>query len=348
MNWIYTLSIYTDEKDWVRAWTVESNRLDAMFRVITDRRKKIGRALAVYIIQRLRLAFNLGGGSRYYAAINTLRYLTDNYLSSDIYDELEQLSDIELLTRIEEFIRQRIPLTTPATRDLRNVLSATLSDVTDREKEAEERRFTGFFKPYIGDDANESFDSIEEAYSDEEIDDFIGKTFNLQKIENVYRRNKYGSNQLYASTRCIKCGRKKRVFLSNLVNDPDKYGSCICSDENIDSRIENAEKLYTNKKRLSTNTSGYTGVSFVKNYGGAPYNKWRAYIEVDGTRTYLGDFDTKKEAITARKKAGEKGIQWYKENRSKLVKNVRRRTKKYQTSKYRDTLEKTKTKINKE
>ena len=31
MNWIYTLSIYTDEKDWVRAWTVESNRLDAMF-----------------------------------------------------------------------------------------------------------------------------------------------------------------------------------------------------------------------------------------------------------------------------------------------------------------------------
>ena len=185
--------------------------------------------------------------------------------------------------------------------------------------------------------------NIEEAYSDEELDDLTGRTFNLQKIENIYRRKKYDTPQLFAHTRCIKCGREKRVFLSNLINDPEKYGSCICSDTNLDSKIDNIEKLYSNKKKLKTNTSGYNGVSFVKTYAGQPYNKWRAYIEVDGVRTYLGDFDIKKDAVKARKEAGEKGIKWYKENRNKLVKNIRRRTKKYKTSKYRDTLEKTKT-----
>lgn len=111
-----------------------------------------------------------------------------------------------------------------------------------------------------------------------------------------------------ADTICTKCGRTKQVFLSNLVNDPEKYGSCICSDENIDSRIDYAKELYTGGRKLSSNTSGYTGVSFVKTYKGQPYNKWRAYIEVDGKRTYLGDFEKKKDAVAARKEAGEKGV----------------------------------------
>ena len=59
---------------------------------------------------------------------------------------------------------------------------------------------------------------------------------------------------------------------------------------------------------LRNNASGYTGVSFVKTYKGQPYNKWRAYIEVDGKRTYLGDFEKKKDAVAARKEAGEKGV----------------------------------------
>lgn len=180
-------------------------------------------------------------------------------------------------------------------------------------------------------------DYLEETYSDEELDDMIGKVYNLQKIQNIYRRKKYDDERLFAHTVCTNCGREKRVFLSNLINDPDKYGSCICSDTNIDAKIDNIQQLYNGSKKIASNTSGYTGVSFVKTYRGEPYNKWRAYIEVDGVRTYLGDFTSKAKAIKARKEAGEKGIKWYKDNRNKLMRDMRRKTKKYTNSKYRET-----------
>ncbi|MCK9470180.1 MAG: hypothetical protein M0Q88_00310 [Bacilli bacterium] len=178
---------------------------------------------------------------------------------------------------------------------------------------------------------------IEEKYSKEELDDMIGDVHNIQKIDNIFRRKKYGKKRLFAHTVCINCGREKTVFLSNLINDPDKYGSCVCSDTNIEAKIDNIQDLYSGKKKLSNNTSGYTGVSFVKTFKGEPYNKWRAYIEIDGVRTYLGDFTSKAKAIKARKEAGEKGIKWYKDNRNKLMRDVRRRSKKYKTSKYRET-----------
>ena len=165
----------------------------------------------------------------------------------------------------------------------------------------------------------------------------IGKVYNIQKITNIFRRKKYGDKRLFAHTVCTKCGREKTVFLSNLVNDPDKYGSCICSDTNLDAKLDTIDALYSGRKKLASNTSGYTGVSFVKTYKGKPYNKWRAYIEVDGVRTYLGDFTAKSKAIKARKEAGEKGIKWYKDNRNKLLRDIRRRSKKYKTSKYRET-----------
>ena len=187
------------------------------------------------------------------------------------------------------------------------------------------------------DDLNPLGETLTETYDEDELSDFKDKIFNIQKIENIYRRKKYGEKQLFARCTCTKCGREKKVFLSNLINDPEKYGSCICSDNYIDSKIDKISKMYSNKKKLSSNTSGYTGVSYVKSYGGEPYNKWRAYIEIDGKRNYLGDFTSKNDAIEARKEAGEKGIKWYRENRSKLIKDVRRRTKKTDKSKYRDT-----------
>lgn len=187
------------------------------------------------------------------------------------------------------------------------------------------------------DDLNPLGETLTETYDEDELSDFKDKIFNIQKIENIYRRKKYGEKQLFARCTCTKCGREKRVFLSNLINDPEKYGSCICSDTYIDSKIDKISKMYSNKKKLSNNTSGYTGVSYVKSYGGEPYNKWRAYIEIDGKRNYLGDFTSKNDAVEARKEAGEKGIKWYRENRSKLIKDVRRRTKKTDKSKYRDT-----------
>lgn len=182
--------------------------------------------------------------------------------------------------------------------------------------------------------------AIEETYSDEELDDMVGKVYNCHKIENIYRRKKYGEDRLFAHTVCINCGRDKKVFLSNLVNDPDKYGSCICSDTSIDAKIDNIQQLYSGEKKIASNTSGYTGVSFVKTYRGEPYNKWRAYIDIDGQRIYLGDFDSKAKAIKARKEAGENGIKWYKDNRNKLTRDMRKKTKKYKNSKYRETAKK--------
>lgn len=180
-------------------------------------------------------------------------------------------------------------------------------------------------------------EQLEETYSDDELDRMVGKVYNIRKLDKWYRNDK----GLFAHTICTKCGREKEVFLSNLINDPDKYGSCICSDENIDSKIDYAQELYTGGRKLSSNTSGYTGVSFVKTYKGQPYNKWRAYIEVDGKRTYLGDFTKKKDAIKARKVAAEKGVKWYKDNKNKITRDLRRKTKKYTTSKYRDSKRKT-------
>ena len=183
-------------------------------------------------------------------------------------------------------------------------------------------------------------DYLEETYTQDELDALLGKTFNIHKIENIYRREKYGDKRLFAKTTCTKCAREKRVFLSNLINDPDKYGSCICSDTNLDARIDNVSDLYGGTKKIASNTSGYTGVSFIKKYKGKPYNKWRAYIDVDGERSYLGDFTSKDDAIEARKEAGEKGIKWYRNNRNKLMRDVRKKSKKFKTTKYRETQKK--------
>ena len=100
---------------------------------------------------------------------------------------------------------------------------------------------------------------LEETYSDDELNKMVGKVYKIRKLDKWYRNDE----GLFAHTICTKCGREKDVFLSNLINDPDKYGSCICSDENIDAKIDYAQKLYTGGKKLSSNTSGYTGVSFV-------------------------------------------------------------------------------------
>lgn len=172
-------------------------------------------------------------------------------------------------------------------------------------------------------------EKLNETYTDDELDKLEKKTFNQQKILNIYRRTKYGDSRLFAHTRCTNCGREKKLFLSNLINDPEKYGSCICSDTNIESKLDTINGLYKGSKKLSSNTSGYTGVYFVSKYKGEAYNKWRAYIEIDGKRTYLGDFKSKGRAIKARKKAAQKGIKWYQEHKNDFMKTTRKRNKRY-------------------
>ena len=60
------------------------------------------------------------------------------------------------------------------------------------------------------------------------------------------------------------------------------------------SRVEQNRNMTMNK----TNTSGHSGVQFRKQR-----NKWRAYINEHNKQIPLGHFDTKEQAIAARKKA---------------------------------------------
>jgi len=170
-------------------------------------------------------------------------------------------------------------------------------------------------------------DYIDETYSRDELDSFKNKVFNQQKIMSIYKKKKYGKKRLMCRVKCTNCGRQKKLFLSNLVTNPEKYGSCICSDKNINARYDTINGLYKGTKKLKNNTSGYTGVSWVAKYRGEPYNKWRAYIDIDGKRNYLGDFSSKSKAIRARKAAAAKGLKWYAENKDQFMATSRRNRK---------------------
>lgn len=175
------------------------------------------------------------------------------------------------------------------------------------------------------DDLDEDY--IDETYSKDELNSFKNKVFNQQKVMSIYKKKKYGKKRLMCRVKCTNCGRQKKLFLSNLVTNPEKYGSCICSDKNINARYDTINGLYKGTKKLKNNTSGYTGVSWVAKYGGEPYNKWRAYIDIDGQRNYLGDFSSKSKAIRARKAAAAKGIKWYAENKDQFMATSRRNRK---------------------
>ena len=53
-----------------------------------------------------------------------------------------------------------------------------------------------------------------------------------------------------------------------------------------------------NRRRRKDNASGVVGVRWSK-----PNGKWQAQIDVDGKRTYLGRFTSKRAAMDARKQA---------------------------------------------
>ena len=178
---------------------------------------------------------------------------------------------------------------------------------------------------------------LDETYSKKELHDFRNKVFNQQKIMTIYRKKRYGKKRLFCRTRCVNCGRQKRLFLSNLVTNPEKYGSCVCSDKNINARMDTIKNLYKGKKLLKSNTSGYTGVYWVAKYRGEPYNKWRAYIEIDGHRSYLGDFSSKSKAIRARRAAAKKGLDWYNTNKNEFMATSRRKRKRHRKYKVKNS-----------
>ena len=67
-------------------------------------------------------------------------------------------------------------------------------------------------------------------------------------------------------------------------------------------RVQNAQNMGV----YSTNTSGHTGMSFRKDI-----QKWRALIRYNGSKVSLGCFNSKEEAIDARK-SFERRVGWNK------------------------------------
>lgn len=234
-------------------------------------------------------------------------------------EECEASIDVSLAEEEAQSIKAQMNLLETQIKQLEELRRELLHKKVDsnaKPVDPQDPEFDLFNKPQEAAEAsNESLQdsgALEETYSEEELHDFENKVFNQQKILNIYKRSKYGLPQLFAHTKCTKCGKEKRVLLSNLVNDPDKYGSCRCSRNNQEGRARKIVRLYKGTEKLPTNTSGYTGVYHLTTYNGHPCDKWRAVIEIDGEKQFLGDFDTRKEAVLARKKAAREGVKWYK------------------------------------
>lgn len=66
-------------------------------------------------------------------------------------------------------------------------------------------------------------------------------------------------------------------------------------------RINGTRKSALKSKLHKGNTSGHKGVIWLESR-----KKWRAYIGYKGKQIHLGNFDSKEDAIKARKKAEEK------------------------------------------
>ena len=87
-----------------------------------------------------------------------------------------------------------------------------------------------------------------------------------------------------------------------------------CDNRKCNLREATRSQNNMNKKLLSNNTSGVTGVYWAKNC-----NKWRAYITINHKRIDLGVFDIFEEAVTVRKAAEEKYFGEYSYNNSRTT-----------------------------
>lgn len=98
-------------------------------------------------------------------------------------------------------------------------------------------------------------------------------------------------------------GQKTITLHRFLVTSPPEYDIDHISGDKMDNRRKNLricshQKNMFNQKLRSTNSSGYTGVSFSKSAG-----KFEAYIHYCGKKINLGLFATAKEGAIARDKA---------------------------------------------
>ena len=133
--------------------------------------------------------------------------------------------------------------------------------------------------------------------------------FDKEDLEKVAKYTWHKNADGYIVTK-VTIDPKRRIFVSlhrYLMRETD----CDVIIDHIDGnpsnnckanlrRVNSVQNAH-NRKISKANTSGITGVYLRNNI-----NKWYAYISIDGKRKHLGCFDSKEEAIQARKEAEEK------------------------------------------
>lgn len=113
------------------------------------------------------------------------------------------------------------------------------------------------------------------------------------------RNNKpYVRGNIHKNNKVIKCRLHRFILgLNSYNNDPvDHINGDTLDNRKINLRIVNSSENSLNRTSLnSNNTSGYHGVSYDKTN-----NCYRAYVQINKKRKFLGTFKTDKEAYIKR------------------------------------------------
>lgn len=113
----------------------------------------------------------------------------------------------------------------------------------------------------------------------------------------IYATTEHPTKHTIGMHRMILMRMLGRDLLSSEMVD-HKNGNCL-DNRRSNLRLASNTQNQQNAKKQSRNTSGYKGVRFSK-------GKWMARISVNGTRLYLGMFDTPQQAHDAYKEAALK------------------------------------------
>lgn len=127
----------------------------------------------------------------------------------------------------------------------------------------------------------------------------------------TWRSAKKAEDRIYAQRNETVNGKKKTIPMHKQILER-VLGRTLLSSEQVDHkdrnglnnirsnlRLSSPAQNQQNQKRHKDNTSGYKGVRFSK-------DKWMARISVNGTRIYLGVFDTPELAHKAYCEAAKK------------------------------------------